>query len=176
MELIWKKCPRFPDHEVSNCGDLRRALRPDVSRNGQYIKGIIDPDGYIRYCIKHEGSSYNVSAHVLVAEAFIGEKPSPKHQVAHNNGSKKLNTPNNLRWATTLENQNDRLLHGTDTRGVGNGRATITEDDVRFIRKKYFDIKITRGDVSSLDKMFNLTRSQIIRIAKRQAWAHVSDE
>ncbi len=174
MDMEWKICPRFPEYEVSNCGDLRR--HSAASRPGQKLYGIIDPDGYVRYSLRNaDGSKTSATAHRLVAEAFLGPAPSENHQVAHNNGSRLLNIPNNLRWATCLENQHDRIFHGNGSIGVGNGRATITDDDVRYIRKRYFEIKVERGDVSELDNKFGLSRSQIIRIARKQAWRHVND-
>jgi len=172
--MEWRLCPRFPDYEVSECGDLRRRVNAKINQSGRRLKGVINPDGYVAYTVhKVSGSSTSVRAHVMVAEAFIGPRPSELHEVAHNNGSRLLNTPDNLRWALRQENSDDRYDHETDPRGTRNGRATITDDDVRYIRKRYYEIKVARGNVAELDNQFNLHRSQIIRIARRQAWSHV---
>lgn len=172
--MEWRVCARFPDYEVSECGDVRRRLDLDINQNGRVLKGVIDPDGYIHYTLRtSQGTSSSATAHRLVAEAFLGSPPSPAHEVAHRNGSRLLNTPDNLRWALTLHNQHDRVDHGTDPKGVRNGRATITDDDVRFIRKRYREIKMARGRVAELDEKFTLCRSQIIRIARGEAWSHV---
>ncbi|WP_239479259.1 HNH endonuclease signature motif containing protein [Lichenicola cladoniae] len=136
---------------------------------------MIDADGYLRYSVTaHDGSGHTAFAHVLVAEAFHGPKPSDCHQVAHRNGSRLLNTPSNLRWATCKENHDDRIVHQTDAAGCRNGRATITDDDVRFIRVRYREIKLRRLPVKELDDRFGLSRSQVIRIARGQAWSHVT--
>lgn len=172
--MEWRVCARFPTYEVSECGDVRRRLTSEIFQNGRVLKGVIDPDGYIHYTLRTPGgSSSSATAHRLVGEAFLGAPPSPEHQVAHNNGSRLLNTPGNLRWALTGENQRDRNPHGTDPKGVRNGRATITDRDVRYIRSRYFEIKLARGPVVELEKKFGLCRSQITRIARRQAWGHV---
>jgi hypothetical protein len=174
--MEWRVCPRFPTYEVSECGDLRRRSdREGVNQPGRRLRGFIDIDGYLRYPVRsEEGEKFTVGAHQMVAEAFIGPTPSLAHQVAHANGSRLLNTPSNLRWALPVENQADRKTHGTGHEGEGNGRATITEDDVRFIRRRYREIKANRGRIADLDEQFNLSRCQIIRIVRGQAWSHVS--
>ncbi len=172
--MEWRLVPDFPDYEVSECGDLRRA---DCCQNqpGRRLRGYIDTDGYLRYGVRRsDGTKTHISAHRAVAQAFIGPAPSAEHQVAHNNGSRLFNVPGNLRWALLAENEADRISHGTRPTGKRNPRARLSEEDVRYIRRRYPEIKSNRGDVSELDRMFNITRSQVIRIARRQAWRHVA--
>ena len=171
-EMEWRCCPRFPNYEVSDCGDFRRG--PGQFQPGRRLNGFIDPGGYIRYSIDTSEGRTQVHAHVMVAEAFIGPSPGEEYEVAHNNGSRLLNVPSNLRWATPLENVHDRFIHGTAAIGVQNPRAKITDEDVRYIRRRYVEIKVARGDVAELDRKFNLSRSQIIKIVHRDAWAHVA--
>lgn len=172
--IIWKSVPGLEHYEVSNCGDLRIALNSDRRGAGRRLRGFVDVDGYIRYSLTDtDGKSLNKSAHALVAMAFLGPKPSITHEVAHNNGSRLCNIVENLRWATRRQNDADRRRHGTDPRGTRNGRATITEDDVRYIRRRYRELKTLRLPVAELDKKFSLCRAQIIRIAQGQAWRHV---
>lgn len=56
-------------------------------------------DGKMRLC------------HQLVALAFIGEKPTPEHQVNHKNGLKWDNRVENLEWVTVSQN----VKHAFDT-------------------------------------------------------------
>jgi len=127
-------------------------------------------DGYIMYKLERKRW---VGAHVLVAEAFLPPPNEGETQVAHRNNSRIMNYKDNLRWATPASNQNDRIGHGTVAAGTSNGRATITDDDVRYIRKRYAEIKLEHGRVSELDEKYGLCRAQIIRIAKRERWSHV---
>lgn len=162
--LVWKPCPRFDGYDVSCFGDLR-------SRSGKRLKGYITCDGYIAYRI----GKTEVTAHVLVLEAFVGMRPSETHQGAHNDGSRLHNHPDNLRWATPLENQQDRKVHRTSSQGEGNGRAKITDEDVVFIRSEYRNIKASRGKrkVTELEERFGLHRATIVDIAMGRTWQHV---
>lgn len=171
IPMEWRICPRFPDWEVSECGDLQRAVAGDNRPVGYRLKGSIDADGYLRYAI---GDTW-VAAYRLVAEAFIGPAPSPSHEVAHNNGSRVSAHYRDLRWATRAENHADMQVHGTSRKGVKNGRAKITEDDVLFIRQEYRRVKFARdkGGLVRLERQFGLHRATLISIANGQSWSHI---
>ena len=56
--------------------------------------------------------------HTLVAQAFIGERPSPEHEVLHNDGDPWNNSVSNLRYGTTRENAQDRERHRRQRLGL----------------------------------------------------------
>ena len=172
-EMEWRSCPRAPTYEVSECGDLRVCADADHRLAGKRLKGYITHDGYVAFNVKDTGKARQLLSHVMVAEAFLGPKPSPQHEVAHGNGSRICNHWLNLRWDTRKGNDEDCELHGTARKGEANGRATITEDEVRYIRRRYGEIKASGGKVSELDDRFGLHRSTIVAIATRKAWRHV---
>lgn len=173
--MIWRICVGFPDYEVSEHGDVRRLTSSRTRSAGHRLRGFIDIDGYLRFCLLDDaGEKRQVPAHRLVAEAFIGPAPSDQHEVAHGNGSRVANHYTNLRWAASIENHADRVLHGTNPVGERNGRATIRDSDVRVIREEYRRIKHGReGSVSDLERRFGLCRATIIRIATGKSWRHV---
>ena len=174
--MEWRACIGFPQYEVSECGDVRRAVRAATRQAGWRHRGYIDQDGYLQYTLENAaGEKQRVSAHNLVAAAFLGPQPSPEHEVAHNNGSRIHNHFSNLRWATRAENHADIQVHGSAVKGERNGRAKVTEDDVRSIRTEYREIKASRGRrrVGELDRKYGLDRSTIINIAKGKTWQHV---
>jgi hypothetical protein len=73
----------------------------------------------------------------FVCRKAHGNEPTPKHEAAHSCGNgQKLACCNtkHLRWATRVENQADRLEHGTHNRGEKCGSAKLSERDVRNIR------------------------------------------
>jgi hypothetical protein len=71
----------------------------------------------------------------LVCEAVNGPPPTPAHQAAHScgNGHLACVAKKHLSWKTPKENSADRVTHGTLALGEKNGRAKLTEAQVREI-------------------------------------------
>ena len=67
-----------------------------------------------------------------------GEPPDASYEAAHSCGNGHLGcvTPGHLRWATSSENQMDRVEHGTSNRGSKNGQSVLTEAQVLTIKRK----------------------------------------
>ena len=72
----------------------------------------------------------------LVCQFENGPPPTVDHQAAHScgRGHEGCVTKRHLRWATPVENQADRLGHGTSPRGEQCGTAKLTVADVHLIR------------------------------------------
>jgi len=176
VQMEWRVCVGFPDYEVSECGDVRRAITSRARRKGWRLRGFIDGDGYVRYVLFNAGGQkQTVIAHRLVAEAFIGPAPSGAHEVAHNNGSRLSNHYTNLRWATRKENDADTVVHGTARVGINNGRAKLSEDDIRDIRKMYHEIKNRErfGKISDLARQYGIHHATLVNIATGRSWVHL---
>lgn len=145
-QMEWRPCPRFPNFDVSEWGDIRRAVSVNGQKSGKRLAGFIDVDGYLRYAlINASGRKEGIPACRLVLEAFVGPPPTDRHEVAHNNGSRVCSHFSELRWATRQENHSDTFIHGT-TPGVGerNPKAKMTEQQVITIRRQYRAIKKPR--------------------------------
>ncbi|QIG72944.1 HNH endonuclease protein [Rhizobium phage RHph_N3_2] len=113
----------------------------------------------------------------LIASRYIcelahGAPPTPKHEAAHNCGKGHLGcvSPNHLEWKTAVANKADKLIHGTITRGERNGRAKLTEDEVRTILS-------LKGEMSQrkLAERFSVSKSLISLILLGRSWAEVTN-
>lgn len=109
-----------------------------------------------------------IPVHRLVLFAFVGPPPSKAHVCAHWDGDYKNNKPENLRWATRKENEEDKKRHGTHQTGEGNPAAKLTEADVRKIR----NLKGVKKK-PEIQKMFGISSTTIKRIWNRRNWSHV---
>ncbi len=98
-----------------------------------------------------------------------GDPPTPEHETAHSCGKGHLGCLNadHLRWATKIENQADRLIHGTDCRGEKSAWAILNRNDVRAIRKS-----LENGESQySVARRYSVSRSCIKAIKERTSWA-----
>jgi hypothetical protein len=79
--------------------------------------------------------------------------------------------PAHLRAGTPHDNAIDRMLSGRggDLRGVNNGRAKLTDDQVREIRAGH----LTGAEAG---RKFNISKNMACRIIAGKAWTHVTDE
>lgn len=173
--MEWRSMPGHPTYEVSECGDVRRAVRSRTRAADWRLRGFINEDGYVTYALKEGGTRTVVCAHRVVALAFIGPQPSEGHEIAHNNGSRLFNHYSNLRWATRKQNAADMQHHETAQKGEKNGRAKLSTDDVRNIRAEYRQIKnrLSTKKVGDLAAEYGVHHGTLLDIAKGRSWRHI---
>lgn len=164
----WRDIADFPEYEVSASGLVRRRPRSANWRIARPLKPAVS-HGYEFVTLRRDGRSYTKRVHVLVCTTFNGDRPSPRHQVAHNNGIKADNRAVNLRWATAEENQADRLAHGTDIRGEDVRGAKVTAVDVPKIRS-LLEQHVPCGVIASA---WNVDATTIHYIKQNKTWRHV---
>jgi len=166
-------------YQVSNIGSIKSVQR-FYCRGGKFMipvkecvrKLTLEKHGYLRVGLSIDGKMSNFMAHVLVAEAFIGPKPSDKHEVNHINGVKTDNRPENLEWVTRSEN----LFHAyrigikkqEGLRGEKNSMSKLT-------KKEVLEIRGMAGAHSnkSIAKKFSLSFQHVGDIVNRKRWKHI---
>lgn len=147
----WKPIKGFEGlYEVSNLGRVKSLAREAMGRAGstrhlpaRILKPSPIPGGYLAVNLRKNGKGHPMRVHRLVAEAFLG-KPrkvtevgwTQTQLVAHNDGDPSNNTVSNLRYATVRENAQDRIMHGTQSRGERHPNSKLTKSDVLAIRKR----------------------------------------
>ena len=84
--------------------------------------------------LRFEGKT--TTAHRVMLTLAEGPPPDPSMHSAHScgNGSGGCVNRRHLRWASSVENNADKLAHGTDNRGEKHGMSKLTADQVREIR------------------------------------------
>lgn len=144
MEL-WRTCVRAPDYEVSNLGNIRRATPGKRTYVGRPIRPATN-GRYLTVSLMINGRLRTVAVAPLIADAFLPPRPSAQHTVNHINGSRTDNRAVNLEWATMRAQMRhayrvglQKPFHAPQV-GVTNGRARLTESDVRAIRAAAHDV------------------------------------
>jgi hypothetical protein len=166
----WRPVPRAPDHyEVSSFGRVRRFT-------GRVLSPGLAGRGYPFVILFADRQLPNAYIHQLVLEAFIGPRPTPRHQVNHIDGVKTNNHLSNLEWTTASENMRHAFAHGLivsshtgEHPGEAHHNARLTEADVRFIRGEGRAI-----DVDTLAAQFGVHRMHIYRIRRGERWKHLA--
>ena len=118
--------------------------------------------------LKYEGREWVASR--LMCQMAHGPAPTPEHEAAHScgRGGDGCIHPKHLSWKTRLDNQRDRIGHGTSNRGSTNGQATLTESEVSKIVAR-----LNAGDrQQSIADNFGVTQTAIsqINLGKKWGW------
>lgn len=175
IEEIWKDIPGYEgSYQASDQGRIRSLDRyvpctnKAHTRHTKLLKGqIIKPQkhnaGYAS--VPLSGKSFLV--HILIMRTFVG--PCPEGcEVAHNDGTRKNNVLNNLRYDTVKGNAADRVKHGTSHKGSKSSGAVLTDAQVLEIRASYG----LYNQYDLADK-FGVSQATIWKIIHRLRWSHI---
>ena len=163
-----RECPSYPGYFADGNGNVYS----DRSRHGRarihQLKSASNVEGYLICSLMVNGIQKTVPVHTIVLDAFVGPRP-PRMECRHKDGTRKNNRLDNLCWGTKTENQRDRIVHGTDSRGARCGNAKLTWEQVRQIRHKYkwYVPGFTQKDLA---KKFGVGKATICRIVHNKRW------
>lgn len=107
----WKAIPGYEGfYEASSFGRIRSLPRSVKTRhggiakkNGRILKPSKNSCGYVNYGLSKNGSQKTCSGHILVATAFLGDKPVG-FVVDHIDRDKSNNCLKNLEYVSSAEN------------------------------------------------------------------------
>lgn len=120
----------------------------------------------------------NIDHHIwsvnrLVCERIHGPAPTPKHEAAHECGKGHLGccAPKHLTWKTHLENEADKVRHGTKLLGIHTRHAKLTDEQVVEARALYSTMTVKR-----LAEKFGVSHGAMLNAVKGKTWKHVAAE
>jgi len=171
--MNWVPVPGWESfYEVSDAGFVRSIGRfvnarggKKAFRKGRVLSFVEKENGYLCITLCHEKRRPQISIHRLVARAFLGECPLGLH-VLHNDGNKKNNCVDNLRYGTAADNHADTERHGHRLKGDRHPMAKLSEDSVRAIRLSSLPTK-------QLAKAYSVNSAHILAIKSRRVWRHI---
>ena len=164
----WKTIDRFPSYEVSSDGLVRRRLGGRGAVIGKVINWHTHTStGYpdIRFSVNRRQTAMPV--HRIVAAAFLGSRPEGM-QIRHLDGNKMNNCVSNLCYGTAKENNQDKVKHGTSSKGIWNPMSKLTHDQVLKIRGMNGQTKAKHAA-----QIFGLHESTVYRIWNKKYWSHL---
>jgi len=121
------------------------------------------------YAVWNSGPQFAKAGAVVsrqVCWAVNGPPPTMAHQAAHScgKGHDGCVAKSHLSWKNRVENDADKILHGTTNRGERCGSAKLTEADVRAIRA-------ASGHHKDIAKQHGVGRTMVTLIRSRKRWA-----
>ena len=158
----WKTVDLAPNYAVSCLGRVKRIGGGRAARVGRILKLVPDKDGYLSVSLSTNHTIQVVKVHKLVLLAFVGSRPTSKHQGAHGDGDCTNNRADNLSWKTSKENHADKLRHGTH--GI-----TLTVDDVLKIRK----MRSAKKSYDVIAAAIGCTKSGVAAVATGRSWGRL---
>ncbi|PKH12590.1 hypothetical protein BI292_06160 [Pseudomonas sp. 43NM1] len=167
--LQWRRCHASDDYDVSEFGHVRRRTPGRRTYPGKILSFCWHKAGYPRYKLTINNEHQNFEAHRLVAIAFLGAPVGSRTEVAHGDGKPTNNHYSNLSWKTRLENEDDKLAHGTRTVGSRNGAAKLDDATVISIRAR----RAAGATLSQIGDEFCIAFQTVSKIVNRKSWSHI---
>ena len=154
---IWKDVVGYEGaYKVSNLGNVK-----SFKYNQKKLSSLSNVNGYLRVVLTINKKSTNISAHRLVALAFIPNIEN-KPVVNHLNGIRNDNRVENLEWCT----QRDNIIHAIKTGLNKMGKvANLTkkqEQEIRKLNKTHFKNEIAEIYNISIYKVNKIIGNKIL--------------
>lgn len=140
-------------------GRRPRPLKPVKLKSGYWYVGIRARKNVFRLRLVNR----------LIAIAFHGEPPTPKHHAAHRDGNRDNNASGNISWLTAKENMADMTRHGTRCIGEQRSWARLTDAKVIDARRRYAEGRSIKSMAAELGVHRKTLRHALLGIT----WGHV---
>ena len=175
IEEVWKPTRKI-GYEVSNLGRVRSLDRIIVTKTGKKcLAGRILKCGKAgsrrSYWMVMLGKDTPANVHDLVATAFLGPKPSPKHEVGHEDNDGLNNIWTNLKWVTRKQNMEHCVdsgrARGGSLKGEANKNSKITRQIALEIREHR---NVLKWSLRGVANKFFVSVPLVSKIARGVLW------
>lgn len=109
-------------------------------------------------------------AHRIAYQLMVGPIPDGLHVLHHCDNRACIN-PVHLFLGTNLDNMNDKISKGRQTRGEENGGAKLTAEKVREIRARY---ALGKESMVRIAKDYKIHYYTVHMVVRRKRWQHVA--
>lgn len=173
MDVEYKIVPEFKNYRVGNDGSVWRHWSGSTRKPTRWKimrPKVCKTTGYQQVTLCKDGTKHSRYVHRLVLESFVG--PCPPGMLCRHfpDGTRTNNNLSNLQWGTHIQNQADRVLHGTDSRGANHPCVKLTEHQVIEIRQSFKPRLVT---YKILATRYGVTKWHIADILLRKSWVHI---
>jgi len=164
---VWRQIPDMHiQYWVSNLGRVKSVGVEIQSRWGTKLmtkKRLLQVSLLSNRYQRVNFSGKSCFIHKAVALAFLGPRPSPKHQINHKNGIRTDNSAENLEWVTCKEN----IRHAWQTGLSKAGRGLDRWFSCQVAQYQNGSLIAIHESINMAEKSANLWRSQLRRAINR---------
>lgn len=128
---------------------------------------VLDKDGYPR--VKHQGKLWRLNR--LIFTYVNGKIPEGK-VIGHRCNNKGCINPFHLYLTTAAENSTQAKLDGLYSSGIENGRAKLSEEEVRELRRLYYEESVSQDELAA---KYDLSQSTVSAIVRNETYKQVKD-
>lgn len=170
VQETWRPIPSLKGlYEASSLGRIRSVVRyggkaGTTRYGGNILRQNQNNHGRMYFTPSIDNIVVTKQVAVMVCEAFHGPKPEGKDLVAHWDGDHLNNRPENLRWATFFENEEDKRRHGRHAAGERNPSAKLTKEQADAIKAEV-------GTYREIAAKYGVSLSLVGMIRKGQVWS-----
>jgi hypothetical protein len=144
-------------------------IHPDLGTACWLWTGLRDKDGYGKIGWNYKG---NIRTHRLGWELQYGEAVPAGLQVCHKCDNPSCVRGDHLFIGTNRDNKADSVRKKRHGYGERNGRAKLTEEQVREIRQRYRP-RDRKNGIAAMSREFGVSDFMIHCILVRANWTHV---
>lgn len=172
--IMFKEIDGFPAYRVSSDGKIETCWQW-----GPFYAGMVsekkwkplsakpNAKGYIPINLRDVGGKCRrTHLHRLVAETHVSPAPFERACVRHLDGNSMNNSSENLAWGTYLDNENDKLAHGTHRSRITNAKMT---PEKMIVAKRMRDEGAT---INAIANEVGVSRPTISRLLSGKTWGH----
>ena len=161
----WRPIPSVPGYSASSFGRIRRDYTSWNNGEGGVLSEVIGSDGYNVFTSRVTGRKKQHKVHRCVCEAFH-LNPDDKPLALHKDDNKRNNASGNLYWGTVKDNHWDAKVNGKTAKGEKNGRAVLTYEKVKLIRRLCCD----GVNKAAIARHFGIGRTTLGHVLARRTW------
>lgn len=155
---LWLVADKFPDYYVSSHGNVMSTKQKVI-----ILKPTINSSGYLRVRPMVNNRPIDVYVHTLVAETFIGKRPTGL-VIDHIDGNKTNNTHTNLRYVSKEENeQYAKSLGLRDKKGLDHPGSRLITESLHTIRDLYKNTELTITELAIFSSVSEVCIRHAIR-------------
>ncbi len=170
--------PGYEDYKVSDQGEIWSRLRSRYGMNDEWKK-LQPPEWkttspattYYLVSLRKNNKRKVMRLHQVIMLAFVGPRPKGQ-EVRHLNGNGLDNRLENLKYGTKKENSADMIAHGRSTQGERWPGAKVTEEQVRYFRKRYKPHCKING-ATAMARQFGVPKSTVMNVVCGASWKHI---